>query len=264
MAKIKLYIAKAQSSNSGAAKGTAENPYTEAEYEAMLNNGTWPGGYVQNLGYCMKEVVISSSYPGSSDDLEFSDDSWSSQDFGSSDFGSDPLDNSGDGGSTKPSGTGGSGNNNNGGNQGGNNNGGHSGGGTINPYPQKSWTISDTAWLYHLVENVGLRASFNYHCGVRISGYTMSIGVDVNPGSFDERQFWAVAVVVCNGNEKRYRLTYKNNPGYIYPAGRSVIGDTSFLLPESGTVTVDLYIGYNYDTGIGHTNNSKKVRIYQL
>ena len=130
MAKIKLYIAKAHSNNSGAAKGTAENPYTEAEYEAMLNNGTWPGGYVQNLGYCMKEVVISSSYPGSSDDLEFSDDSWSSQDFGSSDFGSDPLDNSGDGGSTKPSGTGGSGSNNNGGNQGENNtSGSHSGGG---------------------------------------------------------------------------------------------------------------------------------------
>lgn len=104
MAKIKLYIAKAQSNNSGAAKGTAENPYTEAEYEEMLNNGTWPGGYVQNLGYCMKEVVISSSYPSSSDDLEFSDDAWSSQDFGSSDFGSsdfdsDPLDNSGTGGS---------------------------------------------------------------------------------------------------------------------------------------------------------------------
>ncbi len=120
MAKIKLYIAKAQSSNSGAAKGTAENPYTEAEYEAMLNNGTWPGGYVQNLGYCMKEVVISSSYPGLSDDLEFSDDSWFSDDFDSWDFGSDPLDNSGDGGSTQPSGTGGSGNNNNGGNHGGN------------------------------------------------------------------------------------------------------------------------------------------------
>ena len=28
MAKIKLYIAKAQSNNSGAAKGTAENSYT--------------------------------------------------------------------------------------------------------------------------------------------------------------------------------------------------------------------------------------------
>ena len=45
MAKIKLYIAKAQNNNSGAAKGTGENPYTEAEYEEMLNNGTWSGGY---------------------------------------------------------------------------------------------------------------------------------------------------------------------------------------------------------------------------
>ena len=48
MAKVKLYVATPQSSSSGAAKGTASNPYTEAEFESMLNNGTWPGGYVQN------------------------------------------------------------------------------------------------------------------------------------------------------------------------------------------------------------------------
>ena len=83
------------------------------------------------LGYCMKEVGISSSYPGSSDDLEFSDDSWSSYDFDSWDFGSEPWDNSGDGGTTQPSGTGGIGNNNNGGNPSGNNTtGSHSGGGS--------------------------------------------------------------------------------------------------------------------------------------
>ena len=75
MEKIKLYIAKAQSNNSGAAKGTAENPYTEEEFETMLDNGTWPGGYVQNMGYVMKEVVVSSSYPDSG--VVDSDDSWS-------------------------------------------------------------------------------------------------------------------------------------------------------------------------------------------
>ena len=131
MAKIKLYFAETQSNNSGAAKGTAENPYTEAEYEAMLNNGTWPGGYVQNLGYCMKEIVISSSDPDSwpidSDDFDSwdSDDSWPSDDFDSWDSSSEPWEDSEDDGSAPSPGTSGSGNNNNSGNQGGSNSGGH-------------------------------------------------------------------------------------------------------------------------------------------
>ena len=143
MAKIKLYIAKAQSNNSGAAKGTAENPYTEAEYEEMLNNGTWPGGYVQNLGYCMKEVVISSSYPDSgivdSDDTWPSDDSWTSDDSWPSDD-SDPWD-----------GTDGSGNNLNGGIQGGSNNsGGHSSGGVISGNEPVSDVIPTSAFRGYL------------------------------------------------------------------------------------------------------------------
>lgn len=90
----------------------------------MLNNGTWPGGYVQNLGYCMKEVVISSS--DSDSWPNDSDDSWPSDDFDSWDSSSEPWEDSGDDESTQPSGTGGSGSNNNGGNQGGSNSGGYS------------------------------------------------------------------------------------------------------------------------------------------
>lgn len=78
MAKIKLYAAIPQGNDSGASKGSSSNPYTEAEYESMLNNGTWQGGYVQDLGYVMKEDVASSSYPDSG--VVDSDDSWSSND----------------------------------------------------------------------------------------------------------------------------------------------------------------------------------------
>ena len=66
-------------------------------FSDLIATFAMPGGYVQNLGYCMKEVVISSSYPDSG--VIDSDDSWSSDDFDSWDFGSDPLDNSGTGGS---------------------------------------------------------------------------------------------------------------------------------------------------------------------
>lgn len=124
MAKIKLYIAKVQSNNSDAAKGTTDNPYTEAEYEAMLNNGTWPGGYVQNLGYCVKEVVISSTYL----DSWSSDEPWPSDDSDSWNYDSDPWENSVEAGLTQPSVTGGSGSNNNVGHQAGNDFEGNSGG----------------------------------------------------------------------------------------------------------------------------------------
>ena len=79
MTKIKLYVTKTQSDKSSTAKGTVDNPYTETEYESMLNNGTWQGGYVQNLGYCLKEVVVSSSYPDSW--YIDSEDSWPFDDF---------------------------------------------------------------------------------------------------------------------------------------------------------------------------------------
>lgn len=37
MKKLKVYSASTQSSNGTAAKGTASNPYTKEEYEAMLD-----------------------------------------------------------------------------------------------------------------------------------------------------------------------------------------------------------------------------------
>ena len=53
MAKIKLYIAKAQSNNSGAAKGTAENPYTEAEYEEAKNQEmVFKNGSAEDIFVC--------------------------------------------------------------------------------------------------------------------------------------------------------------------------------------------------------------------
>ncbi|KGI22888.1 hypothetical protein [Hoylesella timonensis] len=142
MEKIKLYIAKAQSNNSDAAKGTAENPYTEEEFETMLDNGTWPGGYVQNMGYVMKEVVVSSSYPDSG--VVDSDDSWSWSD--PWDSSSDPWDSSSepwDG--TNSSGN--SGNNHNGGSQGVDvNSGGHGGGGVISGNKPVSDVIPTSAF----------------------------------------------------------------------------------------------------------------------
>ena len=42
MKTIKMYSANAQSSDGGAPKGSSGNPYTQEEYESMLDAGTWP------------------------------------------------------------------------------------------------------------------------------------------------------------------------------------------------------------------------------
>lgn len=49
----------------GAPKGTESNPYTLNEFLSAMQNGTWTGGYVKNLGY-----IEAGEYSKSSDDVE--------------------------------------------------------------------------------------------------------------------------------------------------------------------------------------------------
>lgn len=203
--------------------------------------------------FSLPEIEIWPSGHGSSSDSDSWSDPWGS-------YPSDPW------GGSDPGINPGTGGNTGGGNTGGGSTGGiyHPGnGGTSNPYPQTSKTISGTAILYQGIEGVGAHARFSYRCGVRISGYTMAISVSVNPYEFTDRQFWATVIVKKNGSsdETYYKLSY-NEQGYINEPGFSVIGDTSFELPESGNVIVDVCIGYDYDTGAGNSNESTNVHIY--
>lgn len=46
----------------GGAKGDWNDPYTEEEYNAMLESGTWTeGGFVSGMGYVLSKVVVSGS-----------------------------------------------------------------------------------------------------------------------------------------------------------------------------------------------------------
>lgn len=61
-------------------KGSADNPYTQKEYEEMCDAGTWNGGYVSGMGYVLPEVVVTGS-SNSEEDWSFPsfpsiDDSW--------------------------------------------------------------------------------------------------------------------------------------------------------------------------------------------
>lgn len=64
-AKTAAYPASTQSNNNSP-KGSAGNPYTLAEFNAF-ENGTWPGGYVEGMGYVAPDVSIWGSQSGSSD-----------------------------------------------------------------------------------------------------------------------------------------------------------------------------------------------------
>ena len=65
MKTIKPYYGVSPMSSSSGPKGSSTNPYTQEEYEEMLDAGTWQGGYVEGQGYCMKQPVVTASYPDS-------------------------------------------------------------------------------------------------------------------------------------------------------------------------------------------------------
>lgn len=52
---------KKNTGNSTPAKGSVNNPYTEAEFDAMCDAGTWVGGYVEGYGYVGVGAVITPS-----------------------------------------------------------------------------------------------------------------------------------------------------------------------------------------------------------
>ena len=48
--------------NDDPTKGTQTNPYTQEEFYAMLDNETWPGGWVEGMGYALPAVDIVTSF----------------------------------------------------------------------------------------------------------------------------------------------------------------------------------------------------------
>lgn len=49
----------------GGGDGSKENPFTEEEYDSMVNAGTWDGGYVEGWGYTFGDLEVTGSISGS-------------------------------------------------------------------------------------------------------------------------------------------------------------------------------------------------------
>ena len=47
-----------QMSYVGGGNGTSANPYTQAEFDNMLSNDNWNGGYVEGMGYVATNTYI--------------------------------------------------------------------------------------------------------------------------------------------------------------------------------------------------------------
>ena len=84
------------------------------------------------------------------------------------------------------------------------------------------------------------------------------ISASVYPINFSDRVFWAT-VSINNGTQKELKLDTND-----YAVGSSwiPIGFIEIDLPKYGNVIVNLHIGYNHNTGAGHTNDSITIPIY--
>ena len=47
-----------QMSYVGGGNGTSANPYTKVEFDSMLSNDNWNGGYVEGMGYVAPNTYI--------------------------------------------------------------------------------------------------------------------------------------------------------------------------------------------------------------
>lgn len=121
-AKTAAYPASTQSNNNSP-KGSINNPYTQEEFESF-EDGTWPGGWVEGMGYVIPQVNINGSRSSSSDPYSsgsdpsdpwgsLSSNPWASD--GSNPNGNNPGGGGGGnaGGTGRPGTSGGTGNSNN-------------------------------------------------------------------------------------------------------------------------------------------------------
>lgn len=240
MANIRRYAASG-TNNASAAKGTSENPYTESEFESMCDEGTWSGGYVEGMGYVATSVtIISSSH--SSDSNNPSETSFGIFTIPDPFFPNSPLEPSNHNCSYPI-----------------NNESTHHHSSSF-VYPQGVRNFHDTAFLYAVYENVGVQATFSFNYYVRISGYYMTIGVEVLPQNFEGKIYWAKICVNADGAHRL--LPILRESAYLTTTGNQIIGNCTVDLPLSGNVSIELIIGFNFNSGAGNFSTSYTKKIY--
>jgi len=249
MKTIEIYGVNTASDDT-APKGSASNPYTYKEFDSMMNNGTWEGGYVEGYGYMDKGVTITGTSEDSEDSYSW-EDPWSS-------LPSDPWES----GSEDASGSNGE--------QGGGGKGSQTGEtnksvSPTNPYPQTSKTVRGVAYLYKWAENIGINSTFSYEYSISISGYKMFLWIGCLNTYLPSAKYNAVAYLYFeNGGKEEYSLKYDSNgQGCITQNGVISIGDCTIALPKYGLKKITLVIGYIYDSSTGYVSDrTDEIQIY--
>ena len=235
-------------------KGSADNPYTLEEFNALLDNDEWEGGYVVGFGYVAPVVDIHGSTVYGSD--EYSDEffSWPWGSGSALVWPSDLF-----GSNYEEENNGGNGNNNNGGNNSGNNTGNSSN--SYNSYPQGTKLFNNLAFDWEPFDGVGIRATFFYSGSMTIEGRLMTLYAEiVNP----QPDFTYSGVLSLYINGKKFSSVTMSNPGTSYiQHGHVAIGKCSIELPKYGKVKAVLDVIIEMGNLAGHYFGSRSITIYQ-
>lgn len=244
-AKTAAYPASTQSNNNSP-KGSINNPYTQEEFESF-EDGTWPGGWVEGMGYVIPQVNIDGSRGSSSD--PYSSGSDPSDPWGS--LSSDPW--ASDGSNPNGNNPGGGG----GGNSGGTGRPGTSGGtgsaNQSNKYPQISESYRRVSPTYGLTENLGIQGFFNYEYTIKITGNSIYVYVDVLDADLHKDKLFSGEVSVYkDGTLFGSAYLAKPTGDYMYQQGTIPVGSCIQELPKTGKIKVKLWLSYTINTGSGY------------
>ena len=126
-----------------------------------------------------------------------------------------------------------------------------------NIYKQEQGSFSFNQISYLADEGIGLAGSFKVDGGYSIrknyeDNWMIYVGANgyIPAGDIGDTQFYGYANLVINGQAgKRQKLV--NDGSSIYQSGRHPIGNTSFYLPQSGKVQLEMNVTYRYISSDG-------------
>ncbi len=221
--------------------------YTEEEMEAMIEDGTWRGGFVKGT-YYMPVLNVTGNSGSTTGYPSGNGQGGSSSGGGGSTIGGGTGDNTTGGDGSSGTSTSGSGN---------------APVQTGNSYPQGVGSFNGQCRDFGAFPGGGASAVFSYGGSYRIEGRTMSISAYVTLTSHREYNYTGGVSVIRNGQQVHFEplrpLTgsYVIDPRYIY------IGTGSITLPYDGNVQVIIIVGAVNSTEEGRGAVSDKKVIYQ-
>lgn len=130
------------------------------------------------------------------------------------------------------------------------------GGGNIYNTNRIPFSYHQAAYLP--VEGVGLHGSYHAKGAVTFSNSSNGVVANISAtglttaGQFGDVNFGGNVSLVVNGQVQSTQ-SFQLPSSYIYETGTYPLGSTSFLLPQNGSVSLQLQIGYSFSAPEGRS-----------